>query len=155
MITPNNSFLGTKLIDMTQTGNVAAAGDDSNIMTLPDGLLYKIKGIMAQVRNPSGASSGTHKLQILQNNEYIDYPNTRLILLSTTYDEYLYIKSYQLYGAAEEIPAAASDQFTILSNIITCSKEAGLTVRYDNDTDVTQTYDRIVVFIADVYKSVI
>ena len=151
MITPNSSFLGLKIIDLSSSEEVAAAGNDLQLLTPPKGQMYKIKDIYYLSADPAGSSSG---------NQYIDiglvgFSDRNYIIVISNFGSAIFIKNSGLVGDTEVPSSGTIVNELIRSGQMVCSNSIPMEFYYKNATDVSKTGTRTLEILVEIYKEVL
>ena len=158
MITPSNTFLGIKKVDLTTNTSIAAGEEGNIIVTAPAGIIYKIFDVSFFIPAPNGAGSGTHEIEFKYNKpDNKNYYVSLLMRGAAAYNESIYTTGGLIGAAGSESPSAQDQQYWLLGGQrpIYISEDIPLYIDYENDTNVSQTGSRYIVLLVGVLKNVL
>jgi len=122
-------------VSTDQTSTVSPSDRQKTTITAPSGTLLSITAIRLIAPPPGGATSGDHAF-------LIDGPNAtiRFLLAGDSHDKFLVLSSNGS-GAARQTPA---DPVVFQRQIqsLTLDDTNGVVVKYDNNTDASQSQTR-------------
>lgn len=147
----NSSFLGIKLIDLSDDTTVASGGG-TNTQTLqpPDGQIYKIKGLKIFIPDPSGSTSNDHSLEIQNINL-----NEIYISATSNTGSAIQIRPYAGITSTSKRPSEIEQQYPMIFEYMLCNNTNYIEFVYVNNTDVNQTGTREIYVIVEVYKDLL
>lgn len=119
-----------------QTLSVAAGASSVVTVTPPTGEKWRITQLYARITQPSGASSGTHRLRVVPSST-IDSRYSVLYLVSN-YNQVLEISNNAIFFAQEKRPANEDAQNLAIRSIVVTNANP-LHFMYDNQTNAPQT----------------
>jgi len=126
----------TKL-DATQTETVTSTTTQTTTVTSSSGTFFTLTALFVRIPAPSGATSGTHRLQLSGPDGAIRY-----ILATANFDSVITINDGIISRAdTRQEPSTDAVQSDVLRSIA-FDDSRSLTLEYTNDTDVDQTNDR-------------
>lgn len=155
MINISGDQLGIKVFDLTSTGNVTATTYENNLLTPPQGFIYKIIGIRASVAAVAGSGgSGTHQLIGTFSQTSTDFTlNMAMYQIISAYTSALSINPKDGFaGDSSETPSTYPEQLKIITDTIFCNNSNPFNLQYYNGSDLTQTNDRNINVMVQVFK---
>jgi len=152
MISPNSSFLGLKMIDLSDDTTVASGGgSDTQTLQPPQGQIYKIIELSVDIPDPVGSSANYHRLSIGYQN-FTD--SNDIIFIQGNFGTDIRIYNGGL-GGDVVYPADDNNQLPLKRTMIYASYTEPLDFVYTNNTDVNQTGTRKIEIMTAVYKDLI
>lgn len=148
---PKEKFttMNIELIDLSDDTAVAAAGTNTQNLQPAAGKIYEVIEIYANIPDPAGSSSGTHKLEFMFNDGAAD----RLIAyLAANTGSGLVIQLGEFSGNSAESPAAVTEQWDFIHHTLWATNARPIKIKYTNSTDVQQAQDRILSMLVKVYN---
>jgi len=117
--------------DLTTT--VSSSGSNTTTITAPSGALLSVIGIRLLAPNPSGASSGSHRIQIQGPDRQVRY-----LFASSGFDDNIRINNGTIRTAKlKQLPSSTAAQAEQIRSII-ADDTRGVNLTYTNLTDVDQ-----------------
>jgi len=152
MIT-SNSFLGIKIIDLTDDTSIASLSDDLQYVTPPSGQLYRLINATVNIPDPAGSGSGTHfiKFQFKNINTEFSFDND-LFYVSSAHDVDIILSYGYVRTGDTKYPPDNIQQTQFLRNGITFNNANPLAFYYYNGTDVAQANSRKCNLMFEIYK---
>jgi len=130
---------GLIYVNADQSGNVAdSGGTETYALTAPLGFMYIVRGLYYKAVDPVGSTAGTHEIEIRNTNGYVSHAFVK----ANTGSDAAIIRNI-FYGDASEVPSGAAEQFKICNESMRADAVNTLDFIYSNDTDATQTANRI------------
>ena len=149
MKSSNSSFLGIKLIDLSDSTSVASSGTNVQTLTPPPGFVYQIITLYCVIPAIGGAS-GNHNLEIqnanLTSGNYLKIEGTDGAIATISYNKLL---------ADSENPTAEREQVMVIVNQLICNNSNPIVFTYSNDSDTAQAGTRTIELLVKVYKEIL
>lgn len=124
--------LGYETGDYGVVMNVAAGGSASVTVTPPAGELWRVKVLRFQLAGPSGATTGTHRIEVRPG---VAFP---VLYALSNYNVTIDVWNNLVQTATTEIPSGDGPQADAINRIV-ATNGMPLTLWYSNNTDAAQT----------------
>lgn len=146
------------MVDLTTDDTVVASGsDDINLQPL-DGQSYKIFKFNIYILDPVGSTAGTHSINMFYDDTNVyTRTATAFCYIRATTGNNVFTNYTAFNGDSSELPSSATiqSQMNMGSYEIWSTYDDPIIIRYNNDTDVSQTGDRYLKFLVGVYKNAV
>jgi len=156
--TEGNSFLGLKVINLSDNTQVNSGGN-TNVQTLqpPEGLIYKVIHLQYSASDPAGSTTGTHSFYVFYDaTDITDLDgDIFLIRLSGNTGTNILINYDELTGDYETPGSDQESKTFFAGRTLNASNSIPLDFKYYNNTDANQTATRQLNMIVEVYKEVL
>jgi hypothetical protein len=133
-------------IDATSTTTVLAGAVETILITPPAGKVYQLLQARLKVAAPTGASSGSHKIEIRS----IDQESTHIDIVSDYTGDIFFRSSHIVSATKYYLP---SDDAALLHalTLVYSTNSLPIAIWYVNATDVDQTNKREVMLAVEVF----
>jgi hypothetical protein len=127
------------LISASQTATVSSSGSQTTTVTAPSGTVLTVVGLQVVIDPPPGATTGNHTIQVKGPNEAVSY-----LLARSTFDQDILINNSVIATANDFVRPGSPVVQSQTIRSIRADDTDGISLVYDNDTDVDQTERRTI-----------
>ena len=139
------------IITATGSGSVTPGQRESIIVQLEAGYVYEIMSVSLLIENPSGATTGNHRMYLRPANHVAGF--TRLLDAVYNFDKTIrYDGEYHIQDPLTVIPTSKTNKLEMVKGFLLSDK--GLELRYENNTDAENAKVRRVIMAARKIKVV-
>lgn len=126
-------------LNLDDTDGVASMASKTIYVEAPTGFVYRIIDMYLKVGAPAGASSGTHKFEVLPVGG-----RNHLVGVSVFGSELQYDLGYWITADSAQQPPAGQDQHSPIRGLLVRETSKKVSIEYQNATDVIQNNKRYI-----------